>query len=129
MSKGLIRWLVGILVVLYINATAYASQRDTSKGSISAMVALPGHVLPALAKATIVPSEANAGSERITLTIVLKRDDEAGFKRYLGEIYHPHSQDFHHFLTQREIADRFGPSLAEYQAVRRYLQRDGFKHI
>src|ERR1019366_6091504 len=42
--------------------------------------------------------------------------------RYLHEIYDPHSKDFHHYLTQRQIADRFGPSRAAYRAVLAYLR-------
>ena len=70
------------------------------------MVRIPGHVLPALARATVVPSKPNSGSESITLTIILRRNDQAGFASYLHEIYDPHSKNFREFLTQRQIADR-----------------------
>jgi len=81
---------------------------------------LPGHILPALAKATKV-SENQAKSREeaaapITLTLVLKRDDQHGFERYLRDVYDPHSPRFRHFLTQSEIAERFGPSRAHYEA-------------
>ena len=94
-----------------------------------AMVRLPGHVLPALAKATVVPSKPNSSSQPITLTIVLRRDDQAGFERYLHEIYDPHSKNFHHFRTQRQIADTFGPSREDYRSVLIFLRTDGFKLV
>ena len=92
------------------------------------MVRLPGHVLPALTKATLVPSS-NPKNENapITLTIVLKHDDQAGFERYLHEIYDPHSKNFHHFLSQNQIADRFGPSRSEYRHLAAYLRKNGFE--
>jgi hypothetical protein len=47
-----------------------------------AMVRLPGHVLPALAKATVVPSKPGSDAQPMTLTIVLKRDDQVGFELF-----------------------------------------------
>ena len=58
-------------------------------------------MLPALAKAAVVPSSAKSDSEPITLTLVLRRDNQAAFERYLHDIYDPHSKNFHKFLTQR----------------------------
>ena len=92
-----------------------------------ATIRLPGHMLPALSKATIVPSSARAENQRITLTLVLKRDDQAGFERFLHDVYEPKSPSFHRFLTQRQIADRFGPSRADYDSVLRWMRSKGFK--
>ena len=65
----------------------------------------------------------------ITLTIVLKRDDQAGFERYLKELYDPHSPNFRRFLTQSQIVKRFGPSKASYDRVLRYLRANGFEVV
>ena len=86
----------------------------------------PGHVLPALSKATIVPSKPDADAQPITVTLVLKRDHQAQFERYLHDVYDPHSKVFRHFLTQRQIADRFGPSRQVYDTALRYLRASGF---
>jgi subtilase family serine protease len=93
------------------------------------MVRLPGHVLPALSKATVIPSRSDACSQRITLTLVLKLDDEAGFKQYLNEIYDPTSPNFQNFLDANEISRRFGPSRESYEAVHAYPKEHGFKLI
>ncbi len=97
------------------------------------MVRIPGHVLAALSKATVLspadhasPSEAN---QPLTITIVLKRDHQQAFERYLHEIYDPHSRNFHRFLSQREIASRFGPSRQTYHSVLAYLRGKGFQLI
>ena len=65
----------------------------------------------------------------LTITVVLKRSNQEGFKRYLHEIYDPHSPHFHHFLTQAQIAARFGPSQKSYNALLAYLRKHGFTLI
>ena len=92
-------------------------------------VRLPGHVLPALAKATLVPSKPESDALPITLTIVLKRDDQTGFDRYLHEIYDPHSKYFHRYLSQDQIADRFGPSQQDYFSVLDYMRANGLELV
>ena len=91
------------------------------------MLRLPGHVLPALSKANIVPSKANKNDQPMTLTIVLRHDDEAGLNRYLHELYDPHSPNFHHYLTQPQIAAKFGPSADTYMAALEYLRANSFE--
>jgi len=66
-------------------------------------------------------------NQPMTLTIVLKRDDQAAFDKYLKDIYDPHSKNFHHYLSQRQIADRFGPSQDHYESMLTLLTRQGFK--
>jgi len=58
--------LVGLLV-LFSCVCADATQ-------VPGMIRIPGHVLPALSKATIVPSKSEAGTQPVTLTLILKRD-------------------------------------------------------
>lgn len=90
------------------------------------MVRLPGHVLPALAQAKAAASQPKAADEPLTLTLVLKRNDQAGFDCYLHDVYDPKSPNYRHFLTQSELSDRFGPSRAAYDGVLDYLQDNGF---
>jgi hypothetical protein len=90
-------------------------------------VRLPGHVLDALAKA--VPDSAARSNSRMSLTVVLRRDDQAGFDRYVQDLYDPSSPNFRHFLTQIQIADRFGPTRRDYAQVSAYLQGHGFKVV
>jgi Pro-kumamolisin, activation domain/Bacterial Ig-like domain (group 1) len=96
-------------------------------------VRLTGHVLPALAHAapTFAPKELSASpaSQSLTLTFVLKRDDEAGFQRYLSDVYDSHSASYRRFLSQAELSQHFGPSLTDYQQVLSYLTAQGFQLI
>jgi len=63
------------------------------------------------------------------LTIVMRRDDQAGFDRFLHDLYEPKSRVFRHYLTQPQIADRFGPSLTAYDAVVGFLRANGFSLV
>lgn len=96
--------IVCVSLLLLTSPFACAATPDT-------LVRLPGHVLQALAKATPVAPTSNSVAEQpLTLTLVRKRDDQTGFERYLRDVYDPSSPNYRKFLTQREIADRFGPS-------------------
>jgi hypothetical protein len=65
----------------------------------------------------------------MTLTMTLRRDDEAGFQRYLRDVYAPGSSTFRQFLTQPQLTRRFGPSSAAYEEVRAYLRTQGFQVV
>ncbi len=96
-------------------------------------VRLTGHVLPALtyATSTSAPKELSASpaDQPLTLTFVLRRDDEAGFQRYLSDVYDSGSASYRRFLSQSELGQQFGPSLADYQMVLDYLTAQGFQLI
>jgi hypothetical protein len=102
------------LVTFSISADAAKTTARLLTSDSAPMVRLPGHVLPALARATVIrPSEGTRISEAnqsLTLTMVFKRDDPAAFDRYLHDVYDSRSPIFRHFLTQSEISDRFGPT-------------------
>jgi hypothetical protein len=51
--------------------------------ALGEMVRLPGHVLPALTGATPVAPLPGVEADPLTLTVVLKRTDQAGFDRLL----------------------------------------------
>jgi Pro-kumamolisin, activation domain/Bacterial Ig-like domain (group 1) len=93
----------------------------------SSTVRLPGHVLPALANAT--PASQAAGTAPLTLTLVLRHDDQPGFERYLHALHDPQSPSYRHFLSQQDIADRFGPSRRTYDHVLAYLRANGFELV
>ena len=79
-------------------------------GNANAGVRLAGHVLPVLAAATsLAPGSlaqdgliATEQAQPLSLTLVLRRDDEAGFRQYLHDVYDPQSPIFRQFLSQTE---------------------------
>ena len=106
------RYLIVILSILIAAPIdAAAANHPASGGGSDSLVRLPSHVLPALAlakRADLGESE-DKNNEPMTLTLVLKRDDQAGFERYLRDVYDPKSKIYRHFLNQGEIAAKFGP--------------------
>jgi hypothetical protein len=68
--------LVSWFLVNPSGATASAAHREDTP----AMVRLPGHMLPALSKATIVPSNSDSDTQPITLTLVFRHDDQPAFR-------------------------------------------------
>jgi len=123
MARICARWFFACLLSVIVTAAAQAAPTQ------SETVRLTGHVPPVLAKATVLPPKAGSGQEQITLTLVLRRDDEEGFERYLRELYDRRSANFHHFLTQQQIADRFGPSRTDYDSVLSYLRSNAFELV
>ena len=112
-----------ILAVTVPSGAAAASPRRGSGRTLAAhggtagaasqarpSVRLPGHVLPALARATRLATPVGADMSArtgdpappLTLTLVLKRDDQAGFERYLHDLHAPGSPSDNRFLTARD---------------------------
>jgi len=100
-------------------------------------VRLPGHVLDVLSNATPVdkdstspvPAGERGKADSMTLTLVLNRDDQPGFDRYLSDVYDRTSKNSGHFLTQAQITQRFGPSVEGYSQVLGYLRAQGFRLV
>lgn len=99
---------------------------SASASSPPPAVRLDGHVLAALAQAGETAPRAAQADEPLTLTVVLKRDDEDGFRRHLAALYDPASALFRSFVPADQVADRFGPSRGAYAAVRDYFVARGF---
>lgn len=116
-----------------MNPPAPRGATSRAKGAaVTTWSTLPGHVLPALTRAVPAPAGGLARDktvDRMKLTIVLRRADEAGFAAWLAAVYDPASPEYRHFLTPRELADRFGPTADAYGAVRAYLQAQGLAVI
>jgi subtilase family serine protease len=124
----LLRRFAAIILVSIMTAELSLSSAATLKdrAELGDLVPLPGHVLDALQRATPVTASPDADAEPLTLTVTLRRADQAGFERYLHEVYDAQSSRFRHFLDQSEIAARFGPTDTAYEAVHAYLEQAGF---
>src|SRR5690242_21327716 len=111
------------LLALAIAVLAAAPARTAAEP-----VRLPHHVLPPLATATRL-DRPGRGDTSMTITFVLRRDDEAGFRRFLQRLEDPASRDHRHFLSQAELADRFGPSERTYDRLARQLAAHGLRPV
>ncbi|MCB1777173.1 MAG: hypothetical protein KDI50_07040, partial [Candidatus Competibacteraceae bacterium] len=115
------------VILLLIAPWGWADSPETP--ITSDRVALPGHVLPALSMAQPVAAPSMAlkrVAEPLTLTIVLRRSDPAGFEQYLRDVYDPQSPQYLKFLNPEEVSDRFGPSQDDYDTVQAYFEQQGF---
>jgi kumamolisin len=95
---------------------------------------LQGHVPSAVARATLVDGSRESAAPHadeapLVLTVVLARDDESGFRRFLDALYDPSSPEYRRFLSSKETSDRFGPSQQAYDGVLHYLVASGFKLV
>jgi kumamolisin len=108
-------------ILPWLSAAAWAADGSAGK------TPLPGHVLPVLAGATAATQKSAPQDEELSLTLVLNRDDEAGFQRYLRDVYDAQSPNYRRFLTPAELRDRFGPSEVGYGQVLDYLQSQGLR--
>jgi hypothetical protein len=114
-----------------------SSQSPTGPDPGDRFVRLPGHVLAALSRATRIDSAIaqpisksdGVEPESMTLTLVLKRDDQEGFDRYMNEVYDPASKRYRHFLTPAQVSQRFGPARRSYSQVLAFLRGHGFTLI
>jgi hypothetical protein len=88
---------------IMLSLTKPTPESPPEAGAPGDLVRLPGHVVAALKEAMPVAPTPGAEAEPLTLTIVLKRTDQAGFDHYLHEVYDPASPMFRHFLSQGKL--------------------------
>ena len=63
----------------------------------------------------------------LTITVSLKQTHQGALNRYLQQVYGRSSPSHGQFLTQAQLANRFGPSLSEYDQVTSWLISEGFR--
>ena len=86
---------------------------------------LHGHV-PAILNKLQAIGDVPATNE-LRLAIGLPLRDQAGLDKFLKGVYDPSSADFHHYLTPEEFTARFGPTEADYAAVKFFARANGFQ--
>lgn len=85
---------------------------------------LEGHVLTL--PDTMAKRAEFSGNQNLSITLVLKRDDEFGFQRLLKDLQDPRSPNHERYLRPSELAERFGPSQASYLALTAFMRSQGF---
>ena len=113
---------------------AAAESSSTAPG----LVRLPGEVIPALASVASVaaggafrpePVTATDMAQPTTITLTLRRADQAGFDAFVSGVTDPRSRDYRHFLSQRQLAERFGPTEAAYGRTIAWLRAEGLRVV
>lgn len=122
-ASGIVKQVVALFLAA---ACTIASAADPG-----GRVALPGHTLPreVLADHRVVASDASAQGEDLSITVVLRREDEAGFEQFLADLHDPQSPQFRHFLSPTAVSARFGPSADAWNVVAGYFAAEGFSVV
>jgi hypothetical protein len=104
-------------------------------GAQAGLVRIGGEVIPgldaAIGRGVLRPAlvEKSELGQQLSLTLTLRRSDQAGFERFLASVTNPGSPAYHHFLSRQAVTDRFGPSRAGYDDVLRWLRQAGFTRV
>lgn len=67
------------------------------------------------------------GTNLIHLTLSLPLRNEPELDAFLRELYDPTSANYRQFITPQEFTARFGPSVADYDALLEFVQTNGFE--
>lgn len=106
-----------MLRVLTIGIAASGMLGDlASWGATESLKVLPGHVpkLPPGLKSTGQMTATN----QLRLAIGLPLHDSAGLDTLIASLYDPASPNYHQYLSPAQFTARFGPTPADYQAVK-----------
>jgi hypothetical protein len=111
-----------LLMVFLVLSTVFVGFNVRQTFSASSVI-LHGNVLPFLGQAQALA--ASSGQAMLTLAVGLSMRDRAGLDAYIQQLHDRKSPYFHQWLTPQQIADRFGPSQANYDAVVSWLNAQG----
>jgi subtilase family serine protease len=96
---------------------------------MSGFAADPGlKTLPAqvpLALAQLVAQGVVPATNRLQLAIGLPLHNQDQLDGLIGQLYDPHSTNYHQFLTPEEFTARFGPTEQEYRTVVQFAEAHG----
>jgi len=99
---------------------------EQGRNEVTPRAMIPGHTLPTATTAVGLQKTVALETAPLTLTITLRRSDEAGFAAYLRDVYDHTAARFNAFNSQLELSDRFGPSTQDFAAVLGYFRTQGF---
>ncbi len=85
---------------------------------------LQGHVPPLAGKARRLATP--PPTQELNLALGLPLRNRGLLNHLLEQLYDPRSPRYRRFLTPEEFAGKFGPSEADYAAVRRFAEAHGF---
>jgi uncharacterized protein (TIGR03437 family) len=123
------REITKVLSLLILSFCTIQAQPDRIPGAIdkSATVVLAGNILPLATpqndEGAVEPSFRMLG---VTVQFKLSASQQAAMDELLEEQQNPSSQNFHHWLTPEEYADRFGLSRNDIGKIRSWLASEGF---
>ena len=109
---------INVAVMLWLTGGWLAAD-----GAVPGRVTLHGHVPAAVAG--LAAKGRLPATNQLTLAIGLPLRNPAQLDELLRQLYDPASTNFHKFLTPPEFTARFGPTEADYAAVRQFAESNG----
>ena len=93
-------------VLLLLSQTAgHSAERQVLRGNVRKAVL------------GLQPLGRKAPTDLMNLAIGLPLRDPAGLTNFLRQVYDPASPNYHQYLTPAQFTERFGPTVADYQAL------------
>jgi PKD repeat protein len=86
---------------------------------------LNGHVPQFIKNLNLQPVARLTATNTLHLAIGLPFRNQTALGQLLQQIYDPASPQYRHYLTSEQFTERFGPTVADYQAVINFAQASG----
>jgi subtilase family serine protease len=110
-------------VAISATTVAMAIPSATAAGS-SQRTHLRGAMAPASARSN--PRGSVAATSKVRFQLLLKLRNANGAHTFLRTVSTPGSKNFHHYLTDAQWVNRYGPTTASVKAARSWLNKQGF---
>src|ERR1035437_3774572 len=116
-SKHLAAMMPLLTVAIFLLAATSAFSAESGRETLS------GHVPSVVAGLT--PKGRLPATNNLYLAIGLPLRNHAALDALLQQLYDPASTNYHKFLDPQEFTVRFGPTEADYAAVRAFAEANG----
>ena len=63
---------------------------------------------------------------QIHLTVALRMRDQKGMQKAVDEVSNPKSPNYRHFMSPKQIGEKFGMSQAQFDGIKQFLTSHGF---
>ena len=107
--------ICGGILILICAAVAFGAERQVLRGHIPREVS------------RLQPIARLSGSTNLQLAIGLPLRNLERLTNLLARIYDASSPDYRHYLTPQEFAREFGPTEADYEALKAFAKANGFQ--
>jgi len=101
----------------------------TIPGQAQAQSVLTRHVREGVADGQAPLVGTLPATQSLHFDIVLPMRDRAGLQSFLRQQYDPTSPSYQHFLTPREVTERFGPSEEDWDTLVAFAKASGFEIV
>ncbi len=115
MKRNLFSWVVFSVFAFAIIAPARAAERQV----------LQGHEVRAVKELHLEPVGRLASTKNLNLVISLPLRNQGTLTNLLKQQYDPTSPEYHHWLTAKAFAEKFGPTEQDYQAAIEFAKANG----